>query len=192
MAGVWEKTRSSIRAEIAHTGTGMFLRNGFEQTTVDDIVAEVGISRRSFFRYFGTKEEIVLGALTERGERVAAAFAARPASEDPWTAIRNAFSDLEEDDEFYEDALPIARMLASTPSLRASMAEKHSRWVQLLVPILEARLGIASGPIPDPRAHAIVSAALACLHTATDIWVLRDGNADLRELYDEAVAAIRA
>ena len=68
----------------------MFIAQGFEETTVEQIASEVGMSARSVFRYFDTKEDMVVGSMQELGARLAAALADRPADEDAWQALRGA------------------------------------------------------------------------------------------------------
>jgi AcrR family transcriptional regulator len=69
----------AVRAEIAAVAIRLFLEQGFEKTTVDQIAVEAGLSRTSFFRYFATKEDVLLGHLEELGQKVRDALAARPA-----------------------------------------------------------------------------------------------------------------
>ncbi|MFX6226362.1 helix-turn-helix domain-containing protein, partial [Acinetobacter baumannii] len=58
-ASLWERSRRAAYAEISGIAMRLFLDQGFEQTTIDQIAAAAGISRRSFFRYFGTKEDVL-------------------------------------------------------------------------------------------------------------------------------------
>src|ERR1019366_4179776 len=81
----------AVRAEIAAVAVRLFLEQGFDKTTVDQIAAEAGLSRASFFRYFGSKEDVLLGHLEELGHKVADALAARPAHEPAWQAPRRSF-----------------------------------------------------------------------------------------------------
>jgi AcrR family transcriptional regulator len=190
--GLRERTRRAVRADIGTVGMRLFLDQGFDATTMEQIATEVGISRRSLFRYFATKEDIVLGNLGEIGLAARTALQSRPAAQPPWEALRAAFDVVVEQPGYSpEQALLISRMFHDAPSLRARQLEKQRRWLELLVPDIQARLGIPAGAVPDPRAHAIVACALACLDTATEIWMLRDGEGDLGQIYDEAVAAVR-
>ena len=66
---MWERTRRRVREEVVDVALGLFLEQGFEDTTVDQVVTAAGISKRSFFRYFGTKGDIVFGDLAEQGPR---------------------------------------------------------------------------------------------------------------------------
>jgi AcrR family transcriptional regulator len=189
--GLWDRSRQAAYSEITRTATRLFLQQGFEETTIDQIVAEVGVSRRSFFRYFGTKEDIILGGLIARGESIRAALAERPADEEPFTALRAAFVAMRQPGDTVEFSLDLHRMMAGSPSLRAKSVEKHQAWQKLLVPEIERRMGIVSGDIPDPRASAIVATVLACLDVATDIWGSRGGVGELEDIYDEALAVVR-
>ena len=173
----------------------LFLDNGFEATTVDQVVEVAGISRRSFFRYFATKEDVVLGDLLDRGRRVQAELARRPAGETPWEAVRGALLVLRDEVPMSGAVeLQMARMLHGSPSLRARRLEKQLGWQELLVPALAQRLDATGvdGPAAEHRAAAIVASALVCLDTATETWLRRDGAASLEDLWDEAVAAVRA
>ena len=190
--GLWDRSRQAAYSEITRTATRLFLEQGFEETTIDQIVAEVGVSRRSFFRYFGTKEDIILGGLIARGEIILAALVERPASEEPFTALRAAFIAMRQPQDTLEFSLDLHRMMAGSASLRAKSVEKHLAWQKLLVPEIERRMGIANGEIPDPRASAIVATVLACLDVATDVWGSRGGAGSLEEIYDEALAAVRS
>jgi AcrR family transcriptional regulator len=191
-SGLRGRTRRAVRAEIGAAAMRLFLERGFEATTMEEIANEVGISRRSLFRYFGTKEDIVLGNHAEQGLVVKAALEARPASEGPWEALRAALKTLFDDLAYSpEDFLKITRMLHETPSLRARHLEKQRQWLDLLVPNVAERLGTTPDTLTELRARAIVASALACVETATESWVQRDGDAEIERIYDEAVAAIR-
>ncbi|MEU1983427.1 TetR family transcriptional regulator [Nocardia sp. NPDC019395] len=188
---VWDRQRAAVRNEIVGTALEMFLTDGFDETPIDRIVAAVGVSRRTFFRYFGTKEDIVLGDLIARGQVIADELAARPAGETPWEALRAALhASRETTVPDMDAALALGKMLFDTPSLRTRLMEKRLRWQEMFVPLLAARI---DGPAERAtlRATAIVAAALSCLDTASEAWIESDGADDLAELYDEAVAAVR-
>lgn len=186
----WDRQREAVREEITQTAIDLFLRQGFEETTIDQILERVGVSRRSFFRYFGTKEDVILGDLVNRGALIAEALSYRPAEEGPWEAIRAAFKEAQEISLFgKQETLALGRMLFDTPSLLARHLEKRLRWQELLVPLIAARLP-AEGD-PGLQAHAIVASALSCLDAASRAWVQSGGQAELSDLYDQAVHAVR-
>ena len=58
-----ERRRLATQAEIEQVALDLFARHGSERTTVDDIAAAAGVSPRTFFRYFATKEDAALGAI---------------------------------------------------------------------------------------------------------------------------------
>jgi AcrR family transcriptional regulator len=141
---------------------------------MEQIAAAAGISRRSLFRYFATKEDVVLGDLAERGRAVQAILVSRPDGEGPWEALRAALEALAQRPEVsLESVVEISRMFHDTPSLRAR------------------RLGVGPADGPDPRGPAIVASALACLDAAVDAWGRRGGQGRSEDLYDQAVAAVR-
>jgi AcrR family transcriptional regulator len=170
----------------------LFLEKGFEETTIDQIAAAVGISRRSFFHYVGSKEDIVLGDTEALGLSVKAALEARPADESAWVAIRAALLTLQSPDSSVADQIALARLYHDAPSLRARHLEKHMRWQELLAPDIQRRLGLPHTASPDPRARAFVAAALACLDAAVDAWYGSGGKGDPVRYFDEAIEVLRS
>ena len=188
---LWQRSRRAAYEEITRVAMGLFLEQGFEQTTIDQIASSAGISRRSFFRYFGTKEDIVLGDLASQGELVKAALEQVPTTVGPWEALREALKAVDALTIDPEVTLKIARMMYQTSSLRSRSIEKHLHWQALLVPDIRRRLGIAEDDVTNPAPAAIVASAIACLDAAGEVWVEGDGLADLASLYDQAVAGVR-
>jgi AcrR family transcriptional regulator len=186
-----ERTGRAVRAEISAAALKLFSERGFDAVTIEQIAEAAGISRRSFFRLVAAKEDVVLGDLEALGETVRSALEARPPEESAWVALRAAFTSLRGPDYSAEADLAVARIYADAPSLLARHLEKHYRWQELLAPDIERRLGIEPGPTSDPRARAVIAAALACLDAAIDAWRESGGRKDVEQLYDEAVAAVR-
>ncbi len=58
---VRERTRRAVRDELAQLAKDLFVEKGYDETTIDDLAAAAGMSKRTFFRYFASKEELVMG-----------------------------------------------------------------------------------------------------------------------------------
>ena len=188
---LWQRSRQTAYAEITSVAMRLFLDQGFERTTIDQIASTAGISRRSFFRYFGTKEDIVLGDLASQGELMRDALEKVPQTVGPWDALRQALHAVDALEVEPGVTLKIATMMYGTPSLRSRSIEKHLHWQSLLVPDIRRRLGLADDDASDPAPAAIVASSIACLDAAGELWVTGGGVGDLAALYDRAVAAVR-
>jgi AcrR family transcriptional regulator len=184
-----EQTRAVVRSLLARTAFELFAAKGYDETTVEEVAAAAGVSRRTLFNYFRTKEDLALSGLDEQGEMIAARLAEQPSGEDPWAPLRAAFQVLEEIETTPERRLEVSKLLFGNESLRAGHAEKQARWRDLLAPLIEPRL--PESEHRDLEARAIAAAAIACLQAAHEEWVRLDGRADLFGLYDAAVRAIR-
>jgi len=188
--GLRAMTRESVRDQVADQALRLFDENGFDETTVDDIALAVGISARSFFRYFPSKEDVVISDSRPLGRLVRDSAAARPRDEPIWSVLRHAFAPLEvATGAEVERGLRIMRVMMSTASLRARNLEKHITWGVLLEPIVVERL---EGD-PDTRrfrAQTLIHAALACLDVALAEWTHRRAAASVSQLLDEAFATV--
>src|SRR5690606_32776007 len=87
LTGRRERKKRQTKMALIDAALDLFLAQGYEATTIDEIVAAVEVSQRTFFRYFATKEEVVTGFLTEHDTTMREALAARPPGERPFTAL---------------------------------------------------------------------------------------------------------
>ncbi|WP_335990627.1 TetR/AcrR family transcriptional regulator [Glycomyces sp. MUSA5-2] len=160
-----EVSRRAVQSRIARAAEELFVDKGFEETTVDEIAAAVGMSQRSFFRYFASKDEVVLDSLERLGEDLAARLAARPAGEHEWDSLRRAFDPVVErfgDPVSREHDAAIQRIIDRSPRLLASYLCRLELLQRMLTDALLARSEDA-----DPVVlRAMVGGAFACLHAA--------------------------
>src|SRR5947199_10224343 len=85
---VRERTRRAVRGELTQLAVDLFVEKGYDETTIDDLAAAAGMSKRTFFRYFASKEELVMGKYEFLGQQLAETLPARPAAEPPWVPLR--------------------------------------------------------------------------------------------------------
>jgi AcrR family transcriptional regulator len=87
---IFARLRRTLRDEITAQALGLFSERGFDAVTADELAEAVGVSRRTLFRLFAGKEDIVVAAFDTLGDEAVAALRERPADEAPWTALRHA------------------------------------------------------------------------------------------------------
>ncbi|HCT76225.1 MAG TPA: TetR family transcriptional regulator [Micromonosporaceae bacterium] len=84
-----EEHKKHTRTALEDAAMGLFARYGYEETTVEEIAAEAGVSVRTFFRYFASKQHALFGDVAyQRVSVMARALEARPADEDPLDSVR--------------------------------------------------------------------------------------------------------
>lgn len=155
----------AVAASIAETALALFDKKGFDGVTVDEIASASGISRRSFFRYFATKEDIVVSRHAAFGEKIIELVKARPQGEDVWVSLRRGYDVLVDNvDRDPEGAAKTMRVINGTASLRAHTLEKHIAWAVGLAPEIASRLGDSDAWRLE--ADALIHASLACLDVA--------------------------
>ncbi len=189
--GARARARQAMRVQVAAIAVELILAKGYDETTVDDICAAAEVSRSTFFRYFPTKEDALFGLTSDSGERLRAALVARPLGATPWVAMRRALDPrLEEIAAGGEHARRLARLIANTPALAARHREKDALWHEVLRPEIARRLGVDPAVTGDPRADAVIAAALGCLDAALIAWTSSDQPPPLPEILDRAMAAV--
>ena len=153
------------------------------------------MAKGSFFRYFGGKEELVVGKYEAVGDRLAAALDERPLEEPVWESLRRAFDPVvasNADERGRSRVREMSRIVRTTSTLRASYLEKFDRMQTLLVERLHAR-DLVRGvdrPSTDPSLRAIVGAAFACLQAAQDAVLASDDEITFEAALDAAMRAI--
>ena len=181
-----ERTRRAVRKELQTVAIGLFLEQGFEATTVEQIAEAAGLSRRSFHRYFASKDDVLTAALEDSGAKVASGIATRPETESPWLALRRGFDGLVAGTT--PEAVPLVRAMLQSNALSSSHTQKEANWQQAMSDALAPRL--PETPDRTLQARALAAAALACLTAAQLDWITDDGARPLGPLVDTAMTAV--
>jgi AcrR family transcriptional regulator len=190
-SGLAERKRQVVRDELSAAALKLLAFQGFEQTTIDQIVAAAGVSRRTFFRYFKSKEDVIIEFLAEVGRLARAQLAARPAAESPAIALRRAFSAfVEETAHDPEKTLKLAKLTLDTPPLLARYRDRQGEWQAGLAEELGRRSGL--DPESDMRPSIAAGVALTAFTTALTTWARSDGAQPLQDLLDRAFALVEA
>lgn len=187
-SSILDRKREVVRAGLSRVAIDLFAEKGFDSVTVDDIAKAAGISARTFFRYFASKDDIVLDLASHLHERLLSAFEQRPPSETAVEALRTAYkqtSVVADDDR--ARVISIGRILSSSPALR--MASFGRPWIDgaPLVSAVAARMGTAPG---DQRARLIVAAMSAVATAEWHAWIDEDGPGEPSERIVAALAAL--
>lgn len=183
-----ERKRQQTRQAIASAGLGLFLQQGYDGTTLDQIAAAAGISRRSFFAYFPSKEELLLSAAnTGFVEALRTAFAAVPAATlRPVEAMCRELPKLVSRFES-EESLAIDRLLRSSETLRARKQAVFMEMENNLSDALAARWRDT-----DPQALRLVAmSGIGALRLAMDAWRGDHRQAALSVHLDRQLALLR-
>src|SRR5215831_17630880 len=172
-----ERRRSRTRLMIQAEAFRLFAEKGYAETTVEEIADAAAISPRTFFRYFPSKEDVVLW--DEYDPLALELLQARPANEpllETFRAvIRETLGALYRLDP--ERLLIRIRLAATVPEVRARFLDAQTHGVEELAQLLAMKRGIAS---VDPLTLRVAaSAMIATISVAADIWQSGDGKADL-------------
>ncbi len=173
---------STTRARIAEVALELFSRQGFEQTTIDEIASAAGIGRRTVFRYFPSKNDMVWADFDRTLERLRSALVAH-GHEPMMDALRRAVI---ESNLYEPDELPALRMrmtlITRVPALQGHSMIRYGAWRRLIAEFCAARIGCRYDDLlPQTIAHAALGTSIA----AFTRWV-RIGDEDLLRCLDEA------
>lgn len=165
----------------------LFAERGYDATTVEDIAAAAEVSPRTFFRYFSSKEAVVLEdeydpLLFEELGRIDPA-------EPPVAAMRRIIAALLPDI-YAEDRgriLARSRLIYGTPELASAVNGQLADFERLLA----ATLAEVHGRSPDDlEARVVAAVAVAAMRCAIEQWVAADGQPELGELLDLAFGVV--
>jgi AcrR family transcriptional regulator len=183
------RKREVVREALRVAAEELIASRGYEKVTVEDIARAAGVSRRTYFRYFETKEDVVVAGSDRFADDLLAALAARPARETPLLAIRNALVPVLEEALAKSDLIRgVIKMLRGNTALRRAMLERRNRMEERLAVVLARRMG------RDRRDSAPVLLAYltrAVSDTAFNVWY-DQRREDIAGLVDELVSTLRS
>ena len=185
------RPEATSHAAIEQAAFRLFARHGFDATTLDAIAAEVGVGRRTLFRYYSSKNDIPWGQFEHTLDGFREILAAMPKDLPVHEAVHRgvlAFN------EFPEDAQPPhrerMRLILETPTLQAHSVLRYGEWRAVIAEYVAGRLGVAwDDLVPLTIGHVSLAIALS----AYEQWLAAPDEptaASLAELLDAAMAGL--
>jgi AcrR family transcriptional regulator len=177
-----ERKKAETRARIQAEAMRLFLAQGYDATTVDQIAEAADISHMTFFRHFPAKDDVV--ATDDYDPMMAELIRARPAGEPPVERVRaTVMAGLDAVYERDRDTiLARAQLIQSTPALRARIVDNERA--------TEAVFAAGLGDPDDYEIRVLAAACVGALVTAVREWAEHPERAELPELVDRAFAAL--
>lgn len=184
-----QRKREFVSRELTQAALDLLAQRGFDAVTVDEIVTAAGVSKRTFFRYFASKEDVVVQFLAEMGASMRAELASRPPQEPPSVALRNTVRvSIDACAGDTERALRVVQLILGTPALLARFLERQAQWRDELATELTRRLHL--DPAGDLYPQLAAGTALAAFDTVLQRWSDSDGSEDPATLTNRAFAVI--
>ena len=186
--GLRERNRRQTLQRIAEVGVELFLAKGYEATTLDEIAAAAGISRRTFFYYFKGKDDILLAHLGSYPDALTAAVRESASAGAPVDVVREALLKLS--NRFQSSrTIAIARLIRQNGALRAS---RHGRDLELERVLHEALCELWPAKQRREGLRFLAMASLGAMRLAVDAWIEQDGKRPLVKYIRDAFKNLKA
>jgi AcrR family transcriptional regulator len=187
--GLRERKKARTRDAMLAAALQRFRTDGYEATTVRSIAQAADVSERTFFRYFASKEDLILSLVIAAADEFIAALRVRPADEQPIDAMRQALRDAlgaldaESARSQTEAFAAVVRLIEQTPALLAAHLRQMQECGDRVARVLAEREGV---PVGDPRPVMLVSVFASLATVAHREWSERGyrDSAELVELID--------
>jgi AcrR family transcriptional regulator len=180
----WEP---NARGRLEQAALELFEERGFEPTTVADIADRAGLTKRTFFRHFADKREVLFGGGAEFQDAFVRALAGAPPSAAPLDAVG---ASLEAAGAMLQERHAFARrrqaVIASSPELQERERIKLASIAAALAATLRER------DVSEPAASLAAEAGIAVFRIAFERWVADVGEPDLAALIQDSLAQLRA
>ncbi|MBC6462044.1 TetR family transcriptional regulator [Actinomadura sp. HBU206391] len=169
-----ERKKQRTREALIEAAFVLFQGKGFDATTVEEIADAVDVSSRTFFRYFASKEDVVLTFQEEQFAAVVEALGAQPTDDPVMTALRKACVGVLracEDGAFGFDPerfVCIQELMESSPAVLGRSLEHGQKKQAELTRVIAERMGV--DPSDDLRPHVAAGAATCAFRSAFDAW----------------------
>jgi AcrR family transcriptional regulator len=165
----------------------LFVERGYEQTTVADIAERAGLTRRTFFRYFADKREVLFNGSERLQEMMVDALTNAPANA---TAIEAVAAALEATGSFFGEIREFARLRNAVISANSDLHERELIKLAMLSAALAQGLRVRG--VCEPDASLAGEAGIAVFRVAFGQWVAESEQRSFREIVSESLARLRA
>ncbi|QOG21385.1 MULTISPECIES: TetR/AcrR family transcriptional regulator [Bradyrhizobium] len=166
-AGLRQRKQQATRERLTRAAMALFRERGFEATTIDDIAAKADMSRRSFFHYFASKEDVVTAWQEDAASALVAEILARPADESMLTAAENAITAAVKRVDPAE-AAAMSRLKRDNPALHARDQLKYEKLERALADGLAQR---AKSKSDKAKARLVAMIATGAMRVGGESWM---------------------
>lgn len=185
-SGLRERKRAETRQRLERAALSLFLAHGFEETTIDDIAEAAGISRRSFFHHYASKDELLFRP-AEQGDAALAAVLAAQSPDEPVLAQFEKAMLLLIERYATAESYDVAALIRRTPSLQARKQANYARSEAAALAALAAQ----GRDVENVELRIAVMAAVGILRIAAERWVAGDDPEALARYVRDGFAALR-
>jgi AcrR family transcriptional regulator len=183
--GLRDRKKAEVRGALVEAALALFVERGFDSVTVDEITGLADVSRRTFFRYFPTKDAVVFARREDQLERFRALLA-RSSKAEPFAIIREALLTLADDYMQKKRRILVeSRLVRANAALGARDLEMDRAFELALVDVLAARTRRAR--VDQRRARILAAALMGAVRVTIDEWVEGGATTDLRALGEQAL-----
>jgi len=187
-SGLRERKKAKTRAAIQHHAIRLFRKHGYDATTVEEIAEAAEVSESTLYRYFPTKEDLVLW--DEFDPLLIEAFRSQPPELSPLEALRRSFHAVF--DSLTEEGWALQRqrleLELSVPEVRAAMTTQVVEMIRMVADLVAERVGRPADDLAIRTwAGAVIGVAMSWLLTAEE-----DPTADWVSGIDETLAHLEA
>lgn len=174
--------KENTRQALVEAAWALFREKGYDATTIEEIAEAAEVAKRTFFRYFPTKEAIVFHRSSERIALLESLLSAGPRGMD--TVREACLAMARHFTEHKGEVLEQYRLIASTPTLAMAEGEIDRKWVAAI----GAALAVERSPAAQRRARILAGAIFGAMRATLAEWVTQGGRADLVRLGTEALS----
>jgi AcrR family transcriptional regulator len=193
-SGLRERKKSETRRALIDAAIDLFAEHGFEQTTVDEVAAAVGVSARTFHRYFPRKEDVILADSAERLVHFRDRLAHHVGAPSPLESVRLVVAEaavahdgVDRDEQSRERMRVRAQVASATPALHAHNVAMHEDWVAVVAE--HAARMVAEEPT-DRWPSLFGACTMAAVATAIQRW-WSNPSSDLADEYEAVLDILR-
>lgn len=185
-SGLRERKKAQTRRALTAAAIRLSIERGSpDRVTVEEISDAADVSPRTFFNYFSSKEDAILGVDPDRRAELRAELELRPIDESPADALRAALlataEGIDENGELWAQRLQLVR---EHPSLTPGYVASFADFERGLVEAMAARLGL--DPDADLYPSLVVATALTVMRVTVKHWQANAGDTPLTALLDVA------
>jgi AcrR family transcriptional regulator len=185
-----QQRSQATKEALRRVALARFAKDGFANVTVAQLAADAGVTERTFFRHFSTKEAVLFEDYETQLEWLAEALAKRPASENLFDAVLASVMSFPHDLEVVRQAALLRAELIGGERAAGHLRVVQESFARVITEFVKSRYG--SAPDIDLKAEVAGATLAAALVVAVENWGRSGCNGDLGQIVSDSVCLVRS